>query len=84
VEEFESDYTGRHPGAAPVLVHDGSRIAKYAEYFPDIFAGQWLEDGTSWIVAFTDDIGHHLSEIRKAVFAPDKVTVVRLDTATDT
>jgi hypothetical protein len=54
VEEMEFDYTGRSPRAAPIRIDDGARIARYAEGFPETFAGRWLERDSvgSRVVAF--------------------------------
>jgi hypothetical protein len=77
VEEFELDSTGRSQRAAPMGIHDGTRIARYGESFPDTFAGRWKEPDDSWVVGFTDEVDHHSAAIRKLVYAPDNVRVVQ-------
>jgi hypothetical protein len=76
MEEIEFDYTGRSPRSAPEKVDDGTRIARYAQSWPDAFAGQWIEDETSRVVAFTDSVEVHLEAIRRMVYAPEKVRAV--------
>jgi hypothetical protein len=51
-------------------IHDGTRIARYGESFPDTFAGRWKEPDDSWVVVFTDEVDHHSAAIRKLVYAP--------------
>jgi hypothetical protein len=58
-------------------IHDGTRIARYGESFPDTFAGRWKEPDDSWVVVFTDEVDHHSAAIRKLVYAPDNVRVVQ-------
>jgi hypothetical protein len=77
VDEVELDYTGVPPGGAPAKVTDGTRIARYGESNPDVFAGQWIEDETSRVVAFTESVEEHLEAIRRLVYAPEKVRAVQ-------
>jgi hypothetical protein len=77
VEEVEYDYTGRGPRGAPWRIDDGARIARYAKTVPDSFAGQWIEDGDSRVVAFTESVDEHLAALRELVYAPDKIRVVQ-------
>ena len=66
MEEIEFDYTGRSPRAAPIRIDDGARIARYAEGFPETFAGRWLERDSvgTRVVAFTDSPELHLAALR--------------------
>ena len=77
MEEVELDYTGRSPRSAPVRVDDGARIARYCESWPDVFAGQWIENETSRVVAFTESVEEHLAAIRRLVYAPENVRAVQ-------
>jgi hypothetical protein len=36
-----------------------------------------MQHDNTRVVAFTDEIHHHLAEIRRLVYAPDKVNVVQ-------
>ena len=76
VEEIELDYTGRPPGAAPIRVDDGARIARYGREHLDTFAGQWIEQDGSQRVAFTADIDTHRAALSTRVHAPERITVV--------
>jgi hypothetical protein len=78
VEEVEYDYTGVGPRGAPRTIDDGARIARYAKTVPDTFAGQWIEDGDSLVVAFTESVDEQLAALRELVYAPDKIRVVQL------
>jgi hypothetical protein len=77
MEEIELDYTGVTPRGAPARVDDGTRIARYGQSVPDVFAGQWIEKETSRVVAFTESVEEHLEAIRHLVYAPEKVRAVR-------
>ena len=77
MEEVELDYTGVPPGCAPWKIDDGARIARYGQSRPDVFAGQWIENETSRVVAFTESAEEHLEEIRRLVYAPQKVRAVQ-------
>jgi hypothetical protein len=77
MEEVEYDYTGRGPGTVPWTIDDGGRIARYAKTVPDTFAGQWIENGDSLVVAFTESVDEHLGALRDSVYAPDKIRVVQ-------
>jgi hypothetical protein len=77
MEEIELDYTGVPPRGAPARVNDGTRIARYGQSVPDVFAGQWIEDETSRVVAFTESVEEHLEAIRRMVYAPQRVRAVR-------
>ena len=43
----------------------------------DVFAGQWIENGASRVVAFTESAEEHLEAIRRLVYAPEKVRAVQ-------
>src|ERR1700722_104060 len=77
MEEIELDYTGVPPRGAPARVDDGTRIARYGQSVPDVFAGQWIEDQTSRVVAFTESVEEHLEAIRGLVYAPERVRAVQ-------
>jgi hypothetical protein len=77
MEEVEFDHTGVSPGGAPWMVNDGTRIAQYCEAWPDVFAGQWIENESSRVVAFTEFVEEHLEAIRRLVYAPEKVRAVQ-------
>jgi hypothetical protein len=77
MEEVELDYTGVPPGGAPGKIDDGTRIALYGQSKPDVFAGQWIEDESSRVVAFTESVEVHLKAIRQLVYAPEKVRAVQ-------
>ena len=76
-EEVEFDYTGLSPGGAPWRVDDGTRIAPYCQAWPDVFAGQWIENESSRVVAFTESVEEHLEAIRRLVYASEKVRAVQ-------
>lgn len=77
VEEFELDYPGVESGGAPWKIDDGARIARYGEATPETFAGQWIENGTERVVAFTESIDEHLAALRELVYAPDRIRAVQ-------
>jgi hypothetical protein len=77
MEEVELDYTGVAPGCAPVKIDDGARIARYGQSRSDIFAGQWIENETSRVVAFTESVEEHLEAIQRLVYAPEKIWAVQ-------
>ena len=61
----------------PWRVDDGTRIARYCQAWPDVFAGQWIENESSRVVAFTESVEEHLEAIRRLVYAPEKVRAVQ-------
>ena len=60
------------------LEQDKVSISGYVEQNPETFAGVWIEQDGSFVVAFTEDIDRHLSEIRALLDAPERVTVIQL------
>jgi hypothetical protein len=77
MEEVELDYMGVSPGGAPWRVNDGTRIDRYCQAWPDVFAGQWTENESSRVVAFTESVEEHLQAILRLVYAPEKVRAVQ-------
>lgn len=57
---------------------DRDRIDRYCESKPETYAGRWTEDGTSLVLAFTDDVEGHLHEIRDLLNNADQVSVVQV------
>jgi hypothetical protein len=42
-----------------------------------VFAGQWIENETSRVVAFTESVEKHLEAIRGLVYDPERVRAVQ-------
>jgi hypothetical protein len=79
VDEAKSDRPEGISEDAQRWFDDQSAIERYCADRPDTFAGRWWENGgTSEVLAFTDDPGQHLTDLRSLLNDPSTVSVVRL------
>ena len=78
MEEAESDRPTGISEDAQKWFDDHSAIGHYCDTRPDTFAGRWRENGTSEVIAFTDETGQHVTDLRALLNDSSKVRVVRL------